>query len=186
MVPLNSPFLLWRPWCWLGRPGEVGDGSANEGLKKILILCPASAVLSLLWRPGMEDRIAQADLITVSQETWALVGVVKGFQLCQWELTFLAKWCFISWGPHSKHNTQFTDKGTANHRVKVICSALAKWSAVELDYKPKAWYALVPKDCFLGWLSSLLLSRFSHFLFPLMLFLLLSTRASWLLIPFHA
>lgn len=46
---------------------------------------------------------------------------------------------FISRDPHSNNNTQFTDKETENCGVKVIISALANQSVVELDYKPEAW-----------------------------------------------
>ena len=47
----------------------------------------------------MEDSIDQADPVTVFQETWALLGVVKGFHDA-----------FISRGSHSNNNTQFIDK----------------------------------------------------------------------------
>ena len=64
----------------LGRSGEEGDGSASEGLRKMLILIPESATLRPLWWPGIDTgQTARADLVTVFHATWALMVVANCF-----------------------------------------------------------------------------------------------------------
>lgn len=59
----------------LGRSGEEGDGSASESLRKNVYLVPTKGTRASYGE--LEGRAAQADLITVFYEAWALIGVVN-------------------------------------------------------------------------------------------------------------
>lgn len=89
-------------------------------------------------------------------------GCCQGLSAFSMWINVLSMTCFISLGPHNSHNTQFTDKETEDHRVKVLCSALATWPMMELEYKSNAWDVSFSRGRHLGWLS-LLLPRFSQF-----------------------
>lgn len=147
----------------MGSSGEEGNGSAREGLRKMLVLVPDRAVLRFLWWPEMEDRQPMQTLAQPSHTTWGSDGYCQGLPMFSVETNILAVTSFTSFGPHSNHNTPCTDKETEDHGVNVTSSALDSWSMAELDYKPNAWDVFFPRACRLGRLRSLLLSVWSQF-----------------------